>query len=51
MRITALVENTSARPELIAEHALSLYIESNGYKILFDMVSAGGANWNILALL
>ena len=37
MRITALVENTSARPELIAEHALSLYIESNGYKILFDM--------------
>ena len=37
MRIIALVENTSARPELIAEHALSLYIESNGYKILFDM--------------
>ena len=37
MRITALVENTSAQPELIAEHALSLYIESNGYKILFDM--------------
>ena len=37
MRITALVENTSARPELIAEHALSLYIESNGYNILFDM--------------
>ena len=37
MRITALVENTSARPELIAEHALSLYIESNGHKILFDM--------------
>ena len=37
MRITALVENTSARPELIAEHALSLYIESNGYQILFDM--------------
>ena len=39
MRITALVENTSARPELIAEHALSLYIESKGYKILFDMRS------------
>lgn len=37
MRIIALVENTSARPELIAEHALSLYIESNGHKILFDM--------------
>ena len=37
MRITALVENTSTRPELISEHALSLYIESNGYKILFDM--------------
>ena len=37
MRITALVENTSTHPELISEHALSLYIESNGYKILFDM--------------
>lgn len=37
MRITALVENTSKNPELISEHALSLYIESNGYKILFDM--------------
>jgi len=37
MRITALVENTSTRPELNSEHALSLYIESNGYKILFDM--------------
>lgn len=37
MRITALVENTSTRPELISEHALSLYIESNGYNILFDM--------------
>ena len=37
MRITALVENTSKNPELITEHALSLYIESNGYKILFDM--------------
>ena len=37
MRITALVENTSTQPELISEHALSLYIECNGYKILFDM--------------
>lgn len=37
MRITALVENTGTNPELISEHALSLYIECNGYKILFDM--------------
>ena len=37
MKLTALVENTSTQPELISEHALSLYIECNGYKILFDM--------------
>ena len=37
MKLTALVENTSTRSELISEHALSLYIECNGYKILFDM--------------
>ena len=37
MKITALVENTSNSPAIGAEHGLSLYIEANGKKILFDM--------------
>lgn len=37
MRITVLVENTSLNDEIIAEHGLSLYIESGNKKILFDM--------------
>ena len=37
MRITALIENTSHRPEISAEHGLSLHIEANGKTILFDM--------------
>lgn len=37
MKITAIVENTSNSSELMAEHGLSLYIEANGHKILFDM--------------
>ncbi len=36
MKITALVENVSS-DGLVAEHGLSLFIESNGKKILFDM--------------
>ena len=37
MQITCLIENTSNRPEIQAEHGLSLYIETGKYKILFDM--------------
>ena len=37
MQITCLIENTSTFPHLSAEHGLSLYIEANGKKILFDM--------------
>ncbi len=37
MRIISLVENTSVNPDIEAEHGLSLYIESNNHKILFDM--------------
>lgn len=36
MILQVLVENSAAHPELIAEHGLSLYIEANGRKILFD---------------
>lgn len=37
MRITALIENTSVHPKCGAEHGLSLYVETGGRKILFDM--------------
>lgn len=37
MKITALLENTTERPELRAEHGLSLFVEIEGQKILFDM--------------
>lgn len=37
MKITVLLENTTARPDLSAEHGLSLYIETATHKILFDM--------------
>ena len=36
MRIVTLVENTSRRQDLTAEHGLSLYIETGSHKILFD---------------
>ena len=36
MRITSLVENTT-KSELRAKHGLSLYIETKGHKILFDL--------------
>ena len=37
MRITALIENTAVNKTLDAEHGLSLYIETDRHKILFDM--------------
>ena len=37
MKIVTLVENTSIREDLEAEHGLSLYIEYNDLRILFDM--------------
>lgn len=37
MKITVLTENTKLKnSDLIAEHGISLFIEKNGYKILFD---------------
>lgn len=36
MRIVTLVENTACRENLTAEHGLSLYIETENHKILFD---------------
>lgn len=37
MKITALTENTSCKPEIGCEHGLSLLIETEKYRILFDM--------------
>lgn len=36
MKMTVLVENTTSNPNLGFEHGLSLYIETNKHKILFD---------------
>lgn len=37
MKILSLLENTSLSPEYKTKHGLSLYIETLGHKILFDM--------------
>lgn len=37
MKITSLLENTTAREDMLIEHGLSLYIETAEHKILFDM--------------
>lgn len=37
MKITTLVENTTSNENLSCEHGLSLYIETDNHKILFDM--------------
>lgn len=37
MKIIVLSENTSVNNEFLSEHGLSLYIETDGLKILFDM--------------
>ncbi len=36
MKLVSLMENSTCRSDLICEHGLSLYIEANGRKILFD---------------
>lgn len=37
MKIQVLVENTTKREDLQAEHGLSIYVEAGKHKILFDM--------------
>ena len=41
MKIVTLVENTSCRPDLGAEHGLSLYLEIGSRKVLFDSGQTG----------
>ena len=42
MKITVLMENTSASGEYLCEHGLSLFIETENQKILFDMGQTDG---------
>ena len=37
MKITAILENTTANPDLTPKHGLSVYIETAEHKILFDL--------------
>lgn len=46
IKITVLSENTSMRPDLAAEYGLSLWIEADGKKILFDTGMAGAFEAN-----
>lgn len=41
MKLTVLAENTACRDDLTCEHGLSLYIEVNGQRILFDTGASG----------
>lgn len=50
MKIISLTENTTKRDNIIAEHGLSLYIEANGQKILFDMGQTDSFYKNALTL-
>lgn len=41
MKIVTLIENTALRDDLTAEHGLSLYIETEKHRILFDAGQSG----------
>ncbi|MBC8536685.1 MBL fold metallo-hydrolase [Feifania hominis] len=42
MRVSVLMENTAAREGFLTEHGLSLFLEGNGRRVLFDMGASGG---------
>lgn len=50
MKITALVENTSKNAALKPIHGLSIYIETQGHKVLFDLGPNGTLFKNAAAL-
>ncbi len=50
MRITVLLENTSALPCVRSEHGLSLYIEHGHHRLLFDMGQSELFSQNALSL-
>ena len=51
MRITALIENTAARNGITAEHGLSLLVEANGRRVLFDAGQTDALLGNAAALM
>ena len=50
MKIITLVENTAKNPNLIAEHGLSIYIETDHHKLLVDTGSSDALLHNAHAL-
>ena len=42
MKITTLMENTALSPDLAAEHGLSLFVETDRYRFLFDAGQTDG---------
>lgn len=50
MKLWTLMENTTCRDDLTAEHGLSLYIEAGGKRILFDAGSSGAFATNAARL-
>ena len=41
MKLYTLMENTTCRPDFDAEHGLSLYIETDRHRLLFDIGQSG----------
>ena len=50
MKITALLENTTERDDMLTEHGLSLFIEAAGMQLLFDMGQSDMFAKNAVAL-
>ena len=50
IQITTISENTAARVNLLAEWGLSILIEADGYKILFDTGQSFSAAYNAITL-
>lgn len=50
MKIWTLMENTACREDLRAEHGLSLYLETNEHRILFDAGQTGSFADNAVKL-
>lgn len=50
MKVTVLVENTACTDQVIAQHGLSLYLETENHRILFDMGQSDAFIHNAQAL-
>lgn len=50
MKIITLIENLVYQQDLVAEHGLSIYMEAENQKILFDTGQSGGFLQNALSL-